>query len=157
MKISLVVIGKTDVEWLQQGMDVYIKRLGFYGSFELKCLPDIKNVKNLSNQEQKEKEADQLLPLLEGKNEIHLLDERGTSFNSLEFARFVEKKQVSGCRELIFVVGGPYGFSERVIKKSTGRISLSNLTFSHQMVRLLFLEQLYRAFTIIRGEPYHHE
>jgi 23S rRNA (pseudouridine1915-N3)-methyltransferase len=157
MKIMLITIGKTDAEWLQQGLEVYIKRLGFYVSFELKCLNDIKNVKNLSNQEQKEKEAEQLLSFLEGKNEIYLLDEKGTNYTSQEFARFVEKKQVTGSRELFFIIGGPYGFSERIVKKSTGRISLSKLTFSHQMVRLLFLEQLYRAFTIIRGEPYHHD
>jgi 23S rRNA (pseudouridine1915-N3)-methyltransferase len=157
MKITLIVTGKTDAEWLQQGLDVYIKRLGFYGSFELKCLADVKNVKNLSIQEQKEKEAEQLLPFLEGKNEIYLLDEKGTIYTSQEFARFVERKQINGSKELIFIIGGPYGLSERIVKKSTGRISLSKLTFSHQMVRLLFLEQLYRAFTIIRGEPYHHD
>jgi 23S rRNA (pseudouridine1915-N3)-methyltransferase len=157
MKIMLIVTGKTDAEWLQQGLEVYIKRLGFYGSFELKILPDIKNAKNLSFQEHKEKEAEQLFPFLEGKNEIILLDEKGTVFSSQEFARFMEIKLISGCRKLIFIVGGPYGFSERIVKKSTGMISLSKLTFSHQMVRLLFLEQLYRAFTIIRGEPYHHD
>jgi 23S rRNA (pseudouridine1915-N3)-methyltransferase len=157
MKIMLIVTGKTDAEWLQQGLEVYIKRLGFYGSFELKILPDIKNAKNLSFQEHKEKEAEQLFPFMEGKNEIILLDEKGTVFSSQEFARFMEIKLISGCRKLIFIVGGPYGFSERIVKKSTGMISLSKLTFSHQMVRLLFLEQLYRAFTIIRGEPYHHD
>lgn len=157
MKIMLIVTGKTDAEWLQQGMEVYIKRLGFYSSFELKCLPDIRNAKSLSQQEYKEKEADQLSPFLEGKNEIFLLDEKGTGYSSREFARFLERKLVAGSRELVFVIGGPFGFSDRIINKSTGNISLSKLTFSHQMVRLLFLEQLYRAFTIIRGEPYHHD
>jgi 23S rRNA (pseudouridine1915-N3)-methyltransferase len=157
MKIILIVTGKTDAEWLQQGLEVYIKRLGFYSSFELKCLADIKNAKSLSQQEFKEKEADQLSPFLEGKNEIFLLDEMGTGYSSREFARFLERKLVTGSRELVFVVGGPFGFSDRIINKSTGKISLSKLTFSHQMVRLLFLEQLYRAFTIIRGEPYHHD
>jgi 23S rRNA (pseudouridine1915-N3)-methyltransferase len=157
MKIMLIVTGKTDAEWLQQGMEVYIKRLGFYSSFELKCLADIKNAKSLSQQEYKEKEADQLSPFLEGKNQIFLLDEKGTGYSSREFARFLERKLVAGSRELVFVIGGPFGFSDRIINKSTGSISLSKLTFSHQMVRLLFLEQLYRAFTIIRGEPYHHD
>jgi 23S rRNA (pseudouridine1915-N3)-methyltransferase len=157
MKILLIVTGKTDADWLQQGLEVYIKRLGFYSSFELKVLPDIKNAKNLSIQEHKEKEAEQMFPFLEGKNEIILLDEKGTFYSSQEFARFIDRKLISGCREMIFIIGGPYGFSERVVKKSTGSMSLSKLTFSHQMARLLFLEQLYRAFTIIRGEPYHHD
>jgi len=157
MKILLIVTGKTDEPWLQQGLDVFVRRIGFYVPFEMKVLPDIRNSKNLSQNELKAKEADQLLPVIDGKNEIFLLDERGMEYSSREFSRFVERKMVSGCRELIFVVGGPYGFSENVIQKSSGKISLSKFTFSHQMVRLLFVEQLYRAFTIIRGEPYHHD
>jgi len=152
-----MVTGKTDAEWLQQGMDVYTKRLGFYLPFELKVIPDVKNSRGLSAHEYREKEAELILQALENKNEIYLLDERGTGYSSRELARFIERKVVSGIRELIFIIGGPYGFSEKILKRSTSRISLSKMTFSHQMVRLLFLEQLYRSFTIIKGEPYHHD
>jgi len=152
-----MVTGKTDADWLQQGMDVYAKRLGFYLTFEIKVIPDVKNAKSLSVQEYKEKEAEGLLPALENKNEIFLLDEKGTDYTSRELARFIDRKMVTGSREMVFIIGGPYGFSEKILKKATGRISLSKMTFSHQMVRLLFLEQLYRSFTIIRGEPYHHD
>lgn len=157
MKILLIVTGKTDEPWLQQGLDVFVRRIGFYVPFEMKVLPDIKNSKNLTRNELKAKEAEQLLPVLDGKNEIFLLDERGMEYSSREFSGFIDRKMVSGCRELNFIIGGPYGFSENVNQKSSGKISLSKLTFSHQMVRLLFVEQLYRAFTIIRGEPYHHD
>ncbi len=153
----LIVTGKTEADWLQQGMDVYIKRLGFYLPFELKVIPDMKNCRSLSREQQKIKEGEQIIPHLGGKNEIYLLDEKGDEFTSKGLAGFIERKMVSGCRELVFIIGGPYGFSESLVKKSAGKISLSKLTFSHQMVRLLFLEQLYRAFTIIKGEPYHHE
>jgi 23S rRNA (pseudouridine1915-N3)-methyltransferase len=145
MKILLIVIGKTDEQWLQQGLDIFIKRIGFYVPFEMKVLSDVRNTRNLTPDEQKSRQAEQLLPIIEGKNEVFLLDERGSEYTSREF------------RELIFIIGGPYGFSEGQITKSAGKISLSKLTFSHQMVRLLFLEQLYRALTIIRGEPYHHD
>lgn len=152
-----MVTGKTDAEWLQQGMDVYAKRLGFYLTFEIKVVPDVKNARNLSAAEHREKEGELMLPLLENKKEIYILDEKGSDYTSRELARFIERKMVTGCRELLFIIGGPYGFPEKIMKKATGKISLSKLTFSHQMVRLLFLEQLYRAMTIISGEPYHHD
>jgi len=157
MKIVLIVTGKTGSIWLQQGLDIYIKRLGFYIPFEFKVVPDLKNNRNLTQEQQKIKEGEQLMPLLEGKNEIYLLDEKGEEFSSRGFAGFIERKMVAGCREVVFIIGGPYGFSENVENKCSGKISLSKLTLSHQMVRLLFMEQLYRAFTIIKGEPYHHD
>jgi len=157
MKILLIVTGKTEADWIQRGLDIYIRRLGFYIPFEMKVLPDLKNSRNMSKELIRSKEGEFLVSFIEEKKEIYLLDERGPAFTSTEFAGFVEGKVTAGCRELVFVIGGPYGFSENVFHKAKGRISLSKLTFSHQMVRLLFVEQLYRAFTIIRGEPYHHE
>jgi len=157
MKILLIVTGKTEGEWIQQGLDLYFRRLGYYIPFEMKAVQDLKNSRNMSKDIIRLKEGELLINLLDGKKEVYLLDEKGEEFTSAGFARFIESKLSSGCRELVFVTGGPYGFSENVIQKSKGLISLSKLTFSHQMVRLLFIEQLYRAFTIIRGEPYHHE
>lgn len=157
MKVWLVITGKTDSPWLKQGIEVYVKRLKHYIPFEMKIVADLKNTANLTSAAQKEKEGEMILPLLEGKSEVYLLDERGEEFTSRGLAGLLERKMVSGCRDLVFVIGGPYGISDNVAKKSTGKISLSKLTFSHQMVRLLFVEQLYRAFTIIRGEPYHHD
>lgn len=157
MKIWLVVSGKTVAPWLQQGLEEYLKRIKFYIPFEFKVIPELKNSRNLPVGVQKEKEGEALLSFLEGKNEVYLLDERGEEYASRELAGFLEKKMVAGCRDLIFVIGGPYGFSEKVSEQSTGKISLSKLTFSHQMVRLLFAEQLYRALSILRGDPYHHE
>lgn len=157
MKIWLVVTGKTDAAWLQQGIDLYLKRIGHYLPFEMKILADLKNTAALSQRVQKEKEGEALLAFLGNRSEVYLLDERGESLTSPQLAAMVERKMVTGCRELLFVIGGPYGFSEEVAARATGKISLSRLTFSHQMVRLLFAEQLYRALTIIRGEPYHHD
>jgi 23S rRNA (pseudouridine1915-N3)-methyltransferase len=123
----------------------------------VKVIPESRNTRNLSLTAYRKKEGELLWPFLEGKSDVFLLDERGEEFTSREFAGFLEKKMIAGCRELIFVIGGPYGFPESTVKISAGKISLSKLTFSHQMVRLLFAEQLYRAFTILKGEPYHHE
>jgi 23S rRNA (pseudouridine1915-N3)-methyltransferase len=157
MKILLLVTGKTDAKWLQQGLEVYIKRLGFYVPFDIKYLPDIKTNRIQTKEDQKVKEAEQMMRWIEGRNDVFLLDEHGDEFTSREWARFIERKMIAGCKELTFIIGGPFGFSESIIQKSTGTISFSKFTFSHQMVRLLFVEQLYRAFTIIRGEPYHHD
>jgi 23S rRNA (pseudouridine1915-N3)-methyltransferase len=157
MKITLIVTGKTDAAWLQEGIELYIKRLKHYIPFTLKVLPDIRNTRNISPGQQKEKEAAQMLPHIETAGEVYLLDEGGEQFSSRELSAFIEKKMVTACRELIFVIGGPFGFSQELEKVASGKISLSRLTFSHQMVRLLFAEQLYRAMTIIKGESYHND
>ena len=157
MKITLVVTGKTGSKWLQEGIDTYLKRLKHYSSIEIKVLPDLKNTRNMPVELQKEKEGVQLIPIIEGKNDIILLDEGGLQLSSRELAAFIEKKMITACRELIFVIGGPFGFCQKIENMASGKISLSRLTFSHQMVRLLFTEQLYRAFTIIRGESYHND
>ena len=157
MKICLLVIGKTDEAYLQKGLEVFLKRIPHYISFEMKAIPDIKNAKNLSEDQQKEKEGELILQQLTTSDELFLLDEQGMEASSVEFARFLEKKMVSGIKRLVFVIGGPYGFSGSVYSRANGKMSLSKMTFSHQMVRLIFLEQLYRAMTILKGEPYHHQ
>jgi 23S rRNA (pseudouridine1915-N3)-methyltransferase len=157
MKICLLLIGKTDEAYLQKGMELFQKRIPHYIPFELKVIPDIKNSKNLSEDQQKEKEGELILQQLSTSDELFLLDENGLEFSSVEFARFLEKKMIAGNKRLFFVIGGPYGFAASVYAKATGKVSLSKMTFSHQMVRLIFLEQLYRAMTILKGEPYHHQ
>lgn len=156
MNIKLLAIGKTDNKALQTLMDDYLKRLSFYIKFDLEVIPDIKNVKNLSEAQQKEKEGELILSKLTPTDQLILLDENGKSFSSEGFADELQKKMNSGIKTLVFVIGGPYGFSEAVYSKAQGKISLSAMTFSHQMVRLFFIEQVYRAFTILRNEPYHH-
>ena len=157
MNIKLIAIGKTDNKSLQILIEDYQKRLSFYIKFELEIIPDIKNVKNLSEQQQKEKEGELILAKVTATDQLILLDENGKSFSSVAFANELQKKMNAGIKTLVFVIGGPYGFSEEVYKKSYGKISLSAMTFSHQMVRLFFIEQLYRGFTILRNEPYHHQ
>lgn len=157
MKICLLVIGKTDESYLQKGLEIFLKRIPHYILFEMKVIPDIKNVKNLSREQQKEKEGEMILQQMLPSDELILLDENGMEVSSVDFARFLEKKMLSGIKRLVFVIGGPYGFSENVYSKASGKMSLSKMTFSHQMVRLIFAEQLYRAFTILKGEPYHHQ
>jgi len=157
MKIILLVIGKTDSAYLREGIEMYTKRLKHYIPFEMVIIPDIKQSKNLTEELQKVKEGELILSKLSVGRELHLFDERGKSYSSLEFADFIQQKMLSSIKELIFVIGGPYGFSEEVYKQASSKISLSKLTFSHQMVRLLCVEQFYRAFTILKGEPYHHE
>jgi len=157
MKICLLVIGKTDEAYLQKGIELFLKRIPHYISFEMKLIPDIKNSKNLSEDQQKEKEGDLILQQISTSDELFLLDEQGMEVSSTEFARFLEKKMISGIKRLVFVIGGPYGFSQNVYSRANGKVSLSKMTFSHQMVRLIFLEQLYRAMTILKGEPYHHQ
>lgn len=157
MKITLLVIGKTDSAYLREGIEMYAKRLKHYIQFELVVIPDIKQSKNLTIELQKNREGELILSKLESGRELHLFDERGKSYSSLEFAEFIQQKMLSSLKELIFVIGGPYGFSEELSQNARSKISLSKLTFSHQMVRLLCVEQIYRAFTILKGEPYHHE
>lgn len=157
MKIKLLAIGKTDDKNLIQLIDAYQNRLKHYIKFELVIIPDIKNVKNLSEKQQKEKEGELILKQLQPTDQLVLLDEKGNQFRSLEFANYLQKKMNSGIKQLVLVIGGPYGFSDAVYQKSNGKISLSKMTFSHQMIRLFVVEQVYRAFTILKNEPYHHE
>ena len=157
MNIKLLAIGKTDNKELQSLIDDYTKRLSFYVKFDLEVIPDIKNVKNLSESQQKEKEGELILSKLTPTDQLILLDENGATFSSVKFSDYLQKKMNSGVKTLVFVIGGPYGFSDEVYKKAQGKISLSLMTFSHQMVRLFFIEQVYRGFTILRNEPYHHQ
>lgn len=157
MKIVFLTIGKTINTQLQHLQNDYQDRLKHYIPFEYQCIPELKNTRNISEQEQKEKEADLILKSIDPNDEIILLDENGKHFSSVDFAAFIEKKLNSSYKRMVFVVGGPYGFSKRIYDRANGLISLSRMTFSHQMVRIIFTEQLYRAFTILRGEPYHHQ
>jgi len=157
MNIKILTIGKTDNKALQSLIDDYTKRLSFYIKLDLVIIPDIKNVKNLSESQQKEKEGELILAKLAATDQLILLDEKGTTFSSVGFSDYLQKKMNSGAKTLVFVIGGPYGFSDEVYQKAQGKISLSLMTFSHQMVRLFFIEQLYRGFTILKNEPYHHQ
>ena len=157
MQITLIAIGKTDSKELEQLIQEYVKRLGFYTKFELDIIPDIKNSKNLSEASQKEKEGELILKKVQQSDELVLLDEQGKHYSSLAFSEYLQKKMNAGLKNLIFVIGGPYGFSDEVYKRANGKVSLSAMTFSHQMVRLFFVEQIYRAHTILRNEPYHHQ
>lgn len=157
MKAVLVVIGKTDEAYLQIGIDKYLQRLKHYIPFELKVIPDLKKTKNLSENQQKTLEGDTILQNLQAGDYIILLDERGKHYSSVDFSHFIEKRMLTGLKRLVFIIGGPFGFSDEVYSRANGKISLSEMTFSHQMVRLIFVEQLYRAMTILKNEPYHHE
>ena len=157
MNIKLIVIGKTDNINLNALIEEYTKRLRFYIKFDLEVIPDIKNVKNLSESEQKTKEGQLILEKLIPTDQLILLDENGKEFNSFGFSDFLQKKMNSGIKTLVFVIGGPYGFSEEVYQKALGKVALSQMTFSHQMVRLFVIEQIYRGFTILNNEPYHHK
>jgi len=157
MKIKLLAIGKTDDKNLQSLIQNYELRLKHYVKFELYILPDIKNSKNLSRMEQKEREGELILKEIQAADQMVLLDEKGKEFRSIEFSKFLQKKMNSGIKQLIFVIGGPYGFSDKVYNEANGMVSFSKMTFSHQMIRLFVAEQIYRAFTILKNEPYHHE
>ena len=157
MKITFLTVGKTTNAHLIKLQEEYQNRLKFYIPFETIIIPELKNTKNLSIQEQKEKEADLILKALDTSDEVILLDEKGKQYTSVGFSEFISKKMLASHKRMVFVVGGPYGFSERVYQRGNGKISLSAMTFSHQMIRLIFTEQLYRAMTILKGEPYHHE
>jgi len=156
MTIKLLAIGKTDNEDLNALIDIYSNRLKHYIKFEFEAIPDLKKVKHLSENEQKQKEGELILNKLMPTDALILLDENGKQFNSVAFSDYLQKHMNSGIKQLVFVIGGPYGFSQDLYKKANGKISLSKMTFSHQMVRLFFIEQLYRGFTILKNEPYHH-
>ncbi len=157
MQITLIAIGKTDSVDLEQLISIYEKRLQHYIKFQFQIIPDIKNSKNLSETQQKDKEGELILAQLQPSDALILLDEKGKQYTSVEFSQFLQKKMNSGIKNLVLAIGGPYGFSEAVYERANGKISLSKMTFSHQMVRLFLVEQLYRGFTILRNEPYHHE
>lgn len=156
MTIKLLAIGKTDNKQLQALIGEYTKRLGFYIKFNLEIIPDIKNAKNLSEAQQKQKEGELILKQLKPTDVLILLDENGKQLDSVGFSQYLQKHMNSGIKQLVFVIGGPYGFSRDVYNKAQGKLSLSKMTFSHQMVRLFVIEQLYRGFTILKNEPYHH-
>ena len=156
MKITLLVVGKTTDAHIDTLIQDYQKRLTHYLPFSLVVIPELKNTKSLTMEQQKLAEGELILRQLTLSTDMILLDEKGREYRSVEFADFLQKKMSSG-RDVVFVVGGPYGFSQSVYDRANGKISLSQMTFSHQMVRLFFVEQIYRAMTILRGEPYHHE
>ncbi|HAN19543.1 MAG: 23S rRNA (pseudouridine(1915)-N(3))-methyltransferase RlmH [Bacteroidetes bacterium GWC2_33_15] len=157
MKVKLVMIGKTDLDYIKSGIAEYEKRLSFYIPFSSIVIQDIKNTKKLNENQQKQKEGELILDQIKDGDYIVLLDEKGKEYSSVEFSGFVEKQMIAGTKNLVFIIGGPYGFSEDVYSRAKSKLALSKMTFSHQMVRLIFMEQLYRAMTIIRGEPYHHQ
>jgi 23S rRNA (pseudouridine1915-N3)-methyltransferase len=142
---------------MKEGIDEYVKRISFYIPFDLKVIPDLKNRSTLSPDQQKDKEGQLILNQIVPGDSVILLDELGLELSSVEFSKWMEKKMVSGIRQLVFIIGGPYGFSKSAYQRSDGMISLSKMTFSHQMVRMIFAEQVYRAMTILKNEPYHHE
>ena len=152
-----MLVGKTTESYLNQAIEEYLKRLRRYVAFEISVIPELKNAKNLSFDQQKEKEGVAILNAIEPSDDVVLLDEKGAQYSSVEFASQLEKKNLASVKRLVFVVGGPYGFSADVYARANSKLSLSRMTFSHQMIRLLFVEQVYRAMTILKGEPYHHE
>lgn len=157
MTIKLIAIGKTDDKQLISLIEVYKSRLNFYVNFSLEIVPDLKNTKNLSEPQQKQKEGELILNKINTTDVLILLDENGKQYDSVQFSSYLQKHMNSGIKQLVFAIGGPYGFSENVYKKAHGKLSLSKMTFSHQMIRLFFIEQLYRGFTILKNEPYHHQ
>lgn len=157
MKIQLLVVGKTDARYMEDAISLYINRLSHYIPFEMEIVPDIKNTKNLSETQQKEKEGVQIMKYLRPGDYVVLLDEEGKQYTSLEFAAYIETSMHTVSKRMVFIIGGPYGFNDSLYKTASAKISLSRMTFSHQMVRLVFLEQLYRAMTILNNEPYHHQ
>lgn len=157
MKIELAVIGKTSIGYLKQGIDEYIKRLKHYVPFEIKYIDDIKNTKNISEDQQKRTEGAKILSLLDKSDFVVLLDEHGKEYTSIQYSSYIQKRMLSGTKKVVFVIGGPYGFSQEVYDRANDKISFSKMTFNHEMIRLIFTEQLYRAYTIINHEPYHHE
>lgn len=157
MKITLLTVGKTDIRWVREGLEIYISRLKHYIPFSLTEIPELKNASSLSKDQIKAREGELILKSIKPSDEVILLDEHGKEYTSMEWARNMEKRMSGSGRDMVFVIGGAYGFSDDVYSRCDGKVSLSKMTFSHQMVRTIFAEQLYRAFTIIKGEPYHHE
>lgn len=157
MKITLLTVGKTDKDWVKQGIDIYASRMKHYFPFSIVEIPELKNVSSLSQDQIKTKEGELILKNVKPTDDMILLDERGREFSSMEFAKALQDKISYTGKDIVFVIGGAYGFSDAVRQRSNSKITLSRMTFSHQMVRAIFVEQLYRAFTIMKGEPYHHE
>ena len=157
MRIGLILVGKTVNKHFVELIDDYAGRVKHYVGFDITVIPELKKTKNLSTDQQKQQEGELILKQLQGGDHVVLLDEHGKEFRSVEFSKWVEQKMQTVNKRLVFIIGGPYGFSPEVYAKANEKISLSKMTFSHQMVRLIFVEQLYRAMTIMRGEPYHHE
>lgn len=157
MKITLLAIGKTNAKYLQEGIEQYTKRLSHYIPFELKILPDVKTTKALTTDKQKEMEGEMFMSAIQQGDWVTLLDERGKDFTSRDFASYIDKKMITIPKNLIFIIGGPYGFSKAMYDRANEKLSLSKMTFSHEMIRLFFVEQIYRAMTILKGEPYHHD
>jgi 23S rRNA (pseudouridine1915-N3)-methyltransferase len=157
MKITLLTVGKTDDKYILEGINKYLKRLKHYIKFDTQELPELKKTKSLSEDQQKAKEAELIFKHINNTDHVILLDEKGTEVSSMHFADFLNKKMIGSVQHLVFIIGGPYGFDNTLYQRANDKISLSKMTFSHQMVRLFFTEQVYRAFTILKGEPYHHE
>ena len=157
MKITLLTVGKTDKDWVKEGLDIYVSRLKHYIPFSVVEIPELKNVSALSKDQIKTREGELILKNVRPTDDLILMDERGKQYTSVELARVLQDKISYNGKDIIFVIGGAYGFSDAVRQRSNSKISLSKMTFSHQMVRAIFVEQLYRAFTIMKGEPYHHE
>lgn len=157
MKITLLTVGKTDKDWVRQGMDIYVSRLKHYIPFSVVEIPELKNVSSLSKDQIKTREGELILKNIRPTDDLILLDERGKEYTSVELAKVIQDKISYAGKDMVYVIGGAYGFSEEVYRRADSKISLSRMTFSHQMVRAIFVEQIYRVFTIMRGEPYHHE
>ena len=157
MKIALLTVGKTDRDWVKQGLAIYVSRLKHYIPFSIIEIPELKNVSAFTKDQIKIKEGELILKNIKPSDDVILLDEHGKEFSSTEFASLLQRKMAQEGKDIVFIIGGAYGFSEEVYKRSNSKLSLSQMTFSHQMVRAIFAEQIYRAFTIMRGEPYHHE
>ena len=157
MKITLLTVGKTDKDWVRQGMEIYVSRLKHYIPFAVVEIPELKNVSALTKDQIKTREGELILKNIKPTDDLILLDERGKEYSSVEFAKVLQDKISYVGKDLVYVIGGAYGFSDAVYQRANSKISLSRMTFSHQMVRAIFVEQIYRAFTIMKGEPYHHE
>ncbi|RZJ91179.1 MAG: 23S rRNA (pseudouridine(1915)-N(3))-methyltransferase RlmH [Chryseobacterium sp.] len=157
MKITLLVVGKTEDKYLIDGMEKYLNRLKHYIGFTLVVIPELKNTKSLTEAQQKSKEAESIMKHLNNSDQVVLLDEKGKKYTSVSFSAYLNKQMIGSVQHLVFVIGGPYGFDDLIYARANSSLSLSDMTFSHQMVRLFFIEQLYRAFSILKGEPYHHE
>lgn len=157
MDIALITVGKTTTEYIQTGIDEYCKRLKRYVPFSIKCLPDVKNTRKMIEDQQKTAESAMILSELQPSDYVVLLDERGDMLTSRQFSEFIQKGMSGGKKRMVFVVGGPYGFSQETYARANAKLSFSKMTFSHEMIRLFFVEQLYRANTILRNEPYHHD
>jgi 23S rRNA (pseudouridine1915-N3)-methyltransferase len=157
MKITLLTVGKTDKAWVRQGLDIYVSRLKHYVPFSVVEIPELKNVSALTKDQIKVREGELILKNIKPSDDLILLDERGKEYTSLELAKVIQDKMTYAGKDIVYVIGGAYGFSDAVYRRADSKMSLSRMTFSHQMVRAIFAEQIYRAFTIIKGEPYHHE